>query len=72
MTKTPNTAAAILRRPAVEQLTGLSYTTIYRKMRTGEFPPRVRLGQNSVGWRESDVRAWISSRETVNAPVTAA
>jgi prophage regulatory protein len=63
---------AILRRPAVEQLTGLSYSTLYRKMRAGEFPPRVRLGKNAVGWHEAAVKAWINSRESVvTAPLTA-
>jgi prophage regulatory protein len=64
MTKTPD-PAAILRRPAVVRLTGLSYSTIYRKMRTGEFPPRVRLGRHAVGWREEAVKAWINSREPI-------
>ncbi|WP_295583914.1 AlpA family transcriptional regulator [uncultured Lamprocystis sp.] len=72
MLKTTNTAAAILRRPAVVKLTGVSYTTLYRKMRAGEFPQRVRLGKNAVGWREAEVQAWINSRESVvTAPVTA-
>jgi prophage regulatory protein len=58
-------AAAILRRPAVEQLTGLSYSTIYRKMRAGQFPPRVRLGAHAVGWKSQEVLNWINSREPV-------
>jgi len=66
MSKTTNTAAAILRRPAVVQRTGLSYTTIYRKMKRGEFPARVRLGDHSVGWREDQVNAWINEREPVS------
>lgn len=55
----------ILRRQHVEQLTGLSYTTIWRKEKAGEFPQRVRLGKNSVGWREADVMEWLDGREAV-------
>lgn len=55
----------ILRRPQVERLTGLSYTTIFRKEKNGDFPARVRLGPNSVGWKESDIIAWLTSREIV-------
>jgi prophage regulatory protein len=68
----PAAAPAILRRPAVLRLTGLSYSTIYRAMRAGKFPARIRLGQNAVGWREADVLAWINSREPIpTGPVTA-
>ena len=64
-------APAILRRPAVERLTGLSYSSIYRQMRAGRFPGRVRLGPKSVGWKEAEVLNWIATREPVTATVTA-
>ena len=56
--------ATILRRPAVEQATGLSRSTIYAMMAEGAFPKPVRLGKRAVGWREADVRAWLESRES--------
>ena len=52
----------ILRTAAVTRLTGLSRTTIWRLERQGEFPSRVRLGVNSVGWREEEIARWINSR----------
>lgn len=55
----------ILRKDEVQRLTGLSYTTIWRKERNGEFAARVRLGANSVGWREGDVLRWLDQREAV-------
>ena len=27
------------------------------------FPPKYRIGPNSVGWRVGEVDAWVSSRE---------
>ena len=49
----------ILRRPDVEQMTGLSRSTIYAMMSEGTFPKPVRLGRRAVGWREADVTAWL-------------
>ncbi|MBK5927989.1 AlpA family transcriptional regulator [Rhodobaculum claviforme] len=54
----------ILRRPAVEAATGLSRSTIYSLMAAGNFPVPIRLGVRAVGWRRSDVTAWIDSRQT--------
>ena len=49
----------ILRRRQVCDLTGLSYSTIYRLEREGEFPQRRRLGPNTVGWLASEVETWV-------------
>jgi prophage regulatory protein len=57
----------ILRRPEVSARTGLSSPTIWRLERAGKFPARVQLSANSVGWHESEVEAWIESRDRVNA-----
>nr|WP_242511984.1 AlpA family phage regulatory protein [Rhodobaculum claviforme] len=53
-----------MRRPAVEAATGLSRSTIYSLMAAGNFPVPIRLGVRAVGWRRSDVTAWIDSRQT--------
>lgn len=55
-------AERILRRPEVEARTGLSRSTIYDWMKRGEFPKPVALGARLVGWRESDVNAWLEAR----------
>jgi prophage regulatory protein len=55
--------ACIFRRSTVLELTGLSTSTIYAMMARGDFPRPVRLGIRAVGWRESDVRDWLESRE---------
>lgn len=57
----------LLRRPEVEARTGLSRSTIYEWMKRGEFPQPVKLGERLVAWRESDVTAWLESRETRGA-----
>lgn len=52
----------ILRRPEVEIRTGLSRSTLYAWISQGEFPRPVALGARLVGWRESDVSAWLAAR----------
>jgi len=53
---------ALLRVQTVGQATGLSATSIYRKLRAGEFPEPVRLGQRCTRWKAADVRAWIQAQ----------
>ena len=59
--------AAILRLPQVLVLTGLSKTTLWRRVRAKEFPPpALRLGgpeTRAVGWRRSEVEQWLRERQ---------
>ncbi|KFX63314.1 AlpA family phage regulatory protein [Paraburkholderia fungorum] len=50
---------AILRRKQVEQLVGLSRSTIYQRMKDGTFPRAVPLGGRMVGWRASDIELFL-------------
>ena len=52
----------ILRTNEVSRITGLSRTTLWRLERKGAFPRRIRLGANSVGWRDDEVQEWIDLR----------
>jgi predicted DNA-binding transcriptional regulator AlpA len=52
---------AIMRRGEVERETGLSRSTIYQRIKAGTFPAPVHLGARSVGWRVSDIEAFLSS-----------
>ena len=53
----------IFRRPHIEELTGLSRSSIYAYISEGRFPKPVKLGKRAVGWREDEVLDWIASRE---------
>lgn len=57
----------LIRRPEVEARTGLSRSTLYDWMKRGEFPQPVKLGARLVAWRESDIAAWLESRESRGA-----
>ena len=52
----------LLRRRQVEEITGMSRSSIYRLMQDGEFPRPVRIGPSAVRWRASDITAWLESR----------
>ena len=52
----------ILREPDVQRLTGVSRVTRWRWEKDGQFPQRVRLGKNIIGWREQEILQWIESR----------
>ena len=45
----------IVRLITVVARTGLSRSTIYRKIGEGTFPAQLRISVNGAGWRESDI-----------------
>lgn len=51
-----------IKRPAVEEITGLSCTEIYRRIAAGSFPAQVTLGPKSVAWIEAEITAWCEAR----------
>lgn len=57
-----HTPTKILRLPEVMKRTGLSRSSIYAYMADNLFPNSVNIGKRSVGWRESDIEAWIAKR----------
>ena len=50
----------IIRLKTVLFRTGLSRSTIYRKITEGTFPPQIRISIHGAGWRESDINRWIA------------
>jgi len=55
-TETPD---RILRLKAVLERTGLSRSTMYRKMTDGTFPKNIQISTRCAGWRESAINAWL-------------
>ena len=51
----------IIRLRTVLSRTGLSRSTIYRKIAEGTFPPQIKISVNGSGWHESDVNRWITN-----------
>lgn len=48
--------------PAVMSATGLSRSTLYARVKAGDFPAPVKLGERAVAWPVESVRAWIAAR----------
>ncbi|TPJ42886.1 AlpA family phage regulatory protein [Mesorhizobium sp. B2-7-1] len=51
----------IIRLKTVLDRTGLSRSTLYRKIAEGTFPAQIRISVNGAGWRESDINRWVES-----------
>jgi len=51
----------IIRLRTVLARTGLSRSTIYRKIAEGTFPPQIKISTNGTGWRESEINRWIAA-----------
>ena len=54
----------IWRKPRVLAAISMGNTWLHETIKRGEFPAPVKLGVRAVGWRRSDVEAWLASRET--------
>ena len=60
----------VLRLPEVRQVTGLNRSSIYALESNNHFPKRLKLGQRSVGWLESEIRNWVAARAEQRRPST--
>jgi prophage regulatory protein len=50
----------IIRLKTVLTRTGLSRSTLYRKIAEGTFPAQIKISTNGAGWREADINRWIA------------
>jgi prophage regulatory protein len=50
----------IIRLPTVLARTGLSRSTLYRKIAEGTFPAQLRISIHGAGWRESEIARWVA------------
>ena len=59
----------LLTRQEIEDITGLTRSTIYRLMRRGAFPEPRRIGLRAVRWPESEIEAWLADRPRASGEV---
>ncbi|NDZ12703.1 AlpA family transcriptional regulator [Variovorax sp. WS11] len=52
----------LIRRPAVIALTGWSRSTLFNRIKAGEFPAPVPTGPRTVAWVETEVAAYLAAR----------
>ncbi|WP_116812459.1 helix-turn-helix transcriptional regulator [Steroidobacter cummioxidans] len=55
----------LLRLRQVIVVTGLGRDTIYRYIRSGQFPRQRRITERASAWREDEIKEWIDSRPVV-------
>ncbi|WP_304305886.1 AlpA family transcriptional regulator [Pseudacidovorax intermedius] len=53
---------ALLRVQVVVELTGLSKSSIRRRVAAGSFPVPVRDGPRCIRWVSADVQGWLRAR----------
>ena len=58
----------VLKINEVLEILKVSEPSLYRWIKSGLFPNQIQLGPNSVGWLESEVYEWLSTRPRSNAP----
>lgn len=63
-----NPTDRIIRLKTVLALTGLSRSTLYRKIAEGTFPAQIRISIHGAGWRESAVNRWIADPVAYREP----
>jgi prophage regulatory protein len=51
----------VVRIKTVLDRTGLSRSTLYRKIQEGSFPRQAKLGIHGAGWSEAAINQWIAN-----------
>jgi prophage regulatory protein len=52
----------VIPEKTVVDVTGLDRVTIWRRERAGDFPKRIQLSPNRVGFFEDEIAAWLDER----------
>ena len=56
-------ASEIIRIEEVAKIVKLCRSSIHLQTRDGRFPPKIKLGPKSVGWRKSDIIQWVEGKK---------
>lgn len=60
--ETPPETCRLIRLKEVLKISGMTRASLYRKIKTQEFPAPVKLSARSVGWVHNEVIAWVETR----------
>ncbi len=52
----------------LEHYLPFSGSTLWRKVRTGDFPAPVKLGPAITAWREREVASWLKKQHEIEWP----
>jgi prophage regulatory protein len=59
----------IIRLKTVLHRSGLSRSTVYRKMKEGTFPCQIPISTNGAGWSEAEINRWVANPPAYRAAV---
>ncbi|MBT5434749.1 MAG: AlpA family transcriptional regulator, partial [Rhodospirillaceae bacterium] len=62
MQETRSMTRRMLRVKQVCAQGGFSRSTLYNKIKAGDFPAPIEIGPNAVGWPAHEIDAWVASR----------
>lgn len=57
----------ILRPKQVKELLGIAMSTLYEWQNRPDFPDKIQLGKNAVGWFESEIHEFLESQKVTKA-----
>lgn len=52
----------VLRAKDVAEMTGLSRSSIYKKVADNQFPRQIKLGARASGWLLDEVTCWLNNQ----------
>ncbi len=52
----------LIRLPEVMRQCGLSKAAVYARMKRGQFPQNMKLGERCSAWRLAEVQDWVGAR----------
>ncbi|WP_138431877.1 helix-turn-helix transcriptional regulator [Fodinibius saliphilus] len=55
----------LIRPNALAEKLGISISTLYERMKEPDFPRKVRISKQAVGFRESEVMEWIEANTEI-------
>jgi prophage regulatory protein len=53
----------LIRPNTLSKKLGVSIPTLYRLMKTPEFPDKIRISRQAIGFRESEIIEWMESQK---------
>lgn len=56
-------AGYIRQAPLLDHVVPWSGSTLWRKVKTGDFPKPIKLSDHITAWKKSDVRKWMEERD---------
>jgi prophage regulatory protein len=58
----------LIRPATLAKKLGIGLSTLYDQMKRPDFPPKVQIGPQAVGFRESEIIEWIDANTEKKDP----